>query len=380
MAKLVIHVGPAKCGSSSIQHYFSHLQQPSAPKKRVNFIDSFRRKEPPGEKIRFAILDPEKISQLNCEEPSESTESYFTELLSGNLQRSDFFIISHEFLFQCPLAVKNICSMADSQAVDTCVIGYSRRQSDFLISAYSQWIFRAPDRINEVAQVLDGLKLEAVLFTGLERYIVACIVNDFYCARQLSEFKILDWYACYHNLEQLVSGYGTTVKCGVLFGKEANKSLIEDFVEKAGLTFMFNENRNDRQLQVNTSFNPDIVEAVNNGVVYGLQMPGPHDSNDMFAKLSSKIDQSSSVPSEFILHLKSYVDTYYEQSNMQLCDKYDLPKDCFIPPERINKSEILEIIVDEGQKRSSNYPQVIEQYRMLSARLAELCIKLAKGS
>ena len=38
----------------------------------------------------------------------------------------------------------------------------------------------------------------------------------------------------------------------------------------------------------NTSFNPDIIEAVNNAIAFGLDMPGPHESNQVLALLSKK--------------------------------------------------------------------------------------------
>lgn len=361
MAKLILHVGPGKCGSSSIQQFFATYKKPCV------------------ENTRYILLNPLDINELNCEEPSESILNSFAEQLTEDLVGCDTLILSHEYLFQTPHAVKNICRLAKNLAKEISIIGYSRRQSDFVVSAYSQWLFRSPERINETTKVLDELGLDSVLFTGLERQIIASVINDFFSARQLSEYSILDWQNSYNNILELVRETGAIIKCGVLPSREANTPLIQDFCEKSGLSLQRNM-KNALQKVFNPSFAQDVVEAINNAVAFGLDVPGPHESNEVIDLLSSKITQQAKEPSEFLVNLKSYIDSYYLNSNKQFCRQHGLDETYFAVSKRFSKPEILNVIIHEGQQRSSNKSAIIKDYRMLSARVIELCIKLAEGS
>ncbi|MGK7907111.1 MAG: hypothetical protein AB4040_07775 [Synechococcus sp.] len=361
MARLILHVGPGKCGSSSIQKFFATQKKPCI------------------QNTHFLLLNPLEISKLNCEEPSESIFTNFTELLLDNLIGCDVLILSHEYLFQCPYAVKNICSLAKKLVKEISIIGYSRRQSDFLISAYFQWLFRSPDRIKETTYILDKLELDPVLFSGLERQLIASIANDFYSARQLSEYSILEWYSSYKKISQLVHESGAVTKCGVLPYKEPNISLIQDFCKKSDLTLRDEMKKVSQQVS-NLSFNQDIIEAINNAVAFGLDVPGPHDSNAVLHLLSTKMVKSEKKSSDFLANLKSYIDTYYLTSNYNLCREYGLSKAYFTPSVQFSKLEILDKIIFEGQQRALNKSAVISDYRILSARMIELCLRLAKGN
>lgn len=358
MAKLILHVGPGKCGSSSIQQFFANQKNPCVQSTNYN------------------LLNPREISELNHEFPNKSILATFTEQLLENLNRYDALILSHEYLFSCPYAIKNICCLAKNLVTKISIIGYSRRQSDFLVSAYSQWLFRSPDRINETTKILDELEIDSVLFTGLERQIIAFIANDFYSAR-LSECRILDWHNSYNNILQLVHKSDAVIKCGVLPNKESDISLIQDFCEKSELTL--HEKVKSATLKVsNLSFNQDVVEAINNAIILGLDMPGPHESNAVIDLLSSKLSPMKKNSSEFLTNLKSYIDTYYLVSNKKLCKQYGLNETYFVPSKKFSKPEIIDMIVHEGYQRSLNKSTIIRNYRMLSAKMIELCIKLAK--
>ena len=360
MARLILHVGPGKCGSSSIQEFFSTQNRPCI------------------QKTRFRLLDPKLISELNSENPGEPLFDAFSVQLSGDLRGCDCLILSHEFLFQNPHAVKNICFVARDVADKIFIIGYSRRQSDFLVSAYSQWLFRSPDRINEVASVLTESHLDPILFTGLERQIIASINNDFYSARQLSEYGILDWNNSYNNISRLIGEFGVTVKCGTLPKKESDPPLIQDFCAKADLT-LHCEMEGAARIVSNSSFSPDVVEAINNAVVLGVGMPGPHEGNDVIDLLSAKIKPAMSYSSDFLSVLKSYIDGFYWESNKQLCDKYGLSPAYFSPIKVFSKPEILKVIINEERHRALNKSALILNYRELSARLIDLCINLVKA-
>ena len=80
---------------------------------------------------------------------------------------------------------------------------------------------------------------------------------------------------------------------------------------------------------------------------------------------------------EFFSDLRSYVDSFFWESNQAFCRKYNLDKTYFKPLNSFSKQAILDMIADEEQIRSSSKSTVIENYRILSARITELCIRLA---
>lgn len=357
MAKLVLHVGPGKCGSSSIQQFF------------------LTQKNPCIQKICYSLLNPLDISKINCIAPNKAILATLSKQLSEKIIHCDTLILSHEFLFQNPYAIKNICSLAKNQVAQISIIGYSRRQSDFLISAYSQWLFRSQDRVNETTNVLDKLKLDPILFTGLERQIIASIKNDFYSARQLSGYSILDWYNSYNNISQLIYEPNILIKCGTLPNKETDTPLIQDFCNKSELTLR-STIRSAPQKSANLSFNQDIIEAINNAVALDyIEISGSH--NKVINLLSSQMPPTIKDTSQFLLDLKAYVDTYYLVSNKQLCQQYDLNETYFSPSYHFSKPEILEIIAKEGYQRSLNKSAIIKNYQALSAKVIKLCLKLA---
>jgi hypothetical protein len=353
MTSLILHVGPGKCGSSSIQHFFATQKKPCV------------------QETHYLLLNPLEFKEMNFEKPSESIVAIFTQLLSDNLIGCDVLILSHEHLFRCPYAIKNICSLAKNLTKNVSIIGYSRKQSDWLISAYSQWFFRSPDRIKETKDVLEKLKLDSVLFSGLERQLIASISNNF------SGHKHINWHKNYQEILHLVHDSGAVIKCGVLPNRDADLSLVQDFCEKSDLTLR-DEMKNVSKQVFNLSFNKDIVEAINNAVAFGLDMPGPHESNKVLDLLSTKMDQAANNSSDLLSSLKSYIDNYFSSSNYQFCQEYGLRETYFATAAEFSKADILDIIINEDQQRALNKSLIINNYRMLSAKLVELCLNLTK--
>lgn len=361
MSSLILHVGPGKCGSSSIQQFFATHKHPCV------------------QATSYKLLSPSLITAFNCEEPDAVLLDSFRRQLSRDLEGCDCLVLSHEFLFQNPFAVKSICSSAVRLAQQITIIGYSRKQSDFLLSAYSQWLFRSADRIKEVNNSLVKLGLDPVLFTGLERQFIASIENDFYSARMLSGYSILHWSNSYNNIFQLVHEYGVVLKCGVLPNRETDVPLIQDFCIKGGLT-LCREMMAPSMKTANSSYDHDVIEAINIAVDLGFEMMGPHDDNFILELLSSVITNAPTGKRGFLCALQSYVDAYYWDSNQKLCDTYGLDKAYFLPTEILAKQRVLDVIVREGQQRSLHKSTIIEDYRVLSAKMIELCVKLAKVS
>jgi hypothetical protein len=191
------------------------------------------------------------------------------------------------------------------------------------------------------------------------------------------KYGIFAWHNSYNELRQLTYDSGAIVTAGVLPMKGSDSNLIQDFCEKAGLTLHDGMQEASRRI-FNKSFHPDIIEAINNGVSFGLDMPGIDEKNELIIQLSSKLVELESTSSEFLSNLKSYIDTCFFSSNQQFCEEYGLPETYFVPSRRFSKPEILDLILHENQQRAINPSVVINNYRMLSARLIELCLTLSK--
>jgi len=356
MAKLILHIGPAKCGSTSIQQFFRNQPDPCR------------------QQLRFVLMDPAEIAELNKPVADEASLVGCRDLLLGNRQGVEALVVSHEYLFQCPLAVRRICETGQSVFSEIMIIGYCRRQGDFLVSAYSQWLFRAPRRIQEVNAVLHEHGLDATFFSGLERQLIASIMNEFYSARQLSEYAILDWSASYQNLAEQVEPLGSTINCGVLPGRNGAISLVEDFCARAGLEL-------HRQLLTvageiaNMSYHPDIIEAINCAVVRQRTVPGPHESNDRLEELSSLLEADDVRNTAFIGRLKAYVDSYFHEANLRLCTRFGLNPDYFAAQNGLSKVEIIDCIRREQDRRRQDPLALLEKYKMIAARMVELCCR-----
>ena len=364
MKSIIIHVGPGKCGSSSIQHFFLRNESPCA------------------ESTLFKMLDPSTIKRLNKENLDTALLAEVKDQILIDLRNTDCLILSHESLFQCPLAAYNYCYLANELAEKVVVVGYSRRQSVFFKSQYSQWLFRAPNRIMEVNEILSGIGIDQSVFTGLERQLIASISNDFYSARQLSGPSIHDWNSSYDNLVLLTGSLDVNICCGVLPGPlSPGNSLIQDFCVKAGLSLR-PEIVSKNIIKTNHAWDDDIIEAINAAIAQGFDIVGPHEANGILSKLSATVDASDFSANVFLSSLEHYIDWFYWPSNQIFCKQYGLDSMYFKPVSgsEISKQEIISTIMSENHKRTEDQSITKKRYQTITAKLAKLCINLAKGT
>jgi len=356
--KLVLHVGPGKCGSSSIQNFFATQEFPCT------------------ESIRYKLLNPAVIAELNRQDADKSLLDEVQQQLSVDLRGCDCLILSHEVMLRNTQAAYNYCLLAKNITNNITIIGYCRKQSGFIKSAYSQWLFRSPERIREVNAIINRLKFDPNLFTGIERQLMASIENNFYSARQLSGFNMLDWLSAYNNMAQLTRTLGVTLSIGTLPEKESNPSLIQDFCGRANLT-LHSDIKDAHREKVNLSLDHSLVEAINTAICVGIDMMGPHERNDIISLLSSLMKTKVNL-NGFLNELAAYTDWYYWTSNIMFCKQYGIDKEYFKPGPEIGKQEILYSMACENHKRSVNRSVVIERHQLLTASIIELCINLAK--
>jgi len=104
-----------------------------------------------------------------------------------------------------------------------------------LLYLNSQWLFRSPQRVREAEVTVSELGLQAQLFTGLERQLIACVYNDFKSARMLGGYQILNWNHAYQTLMQALNNEAIQILCGLLPGKNSTNSLVNGFCQKAEL-------------------------------------------------------------------------------------------------------------------------------------------------
>lgn len=353
MNKLILHIGPGKCGSSSIQDFFL---------KHKNLCN---------EKVFFTFLNSKKIDEINLDEPTKECSKYFNQLIKTSIKMNSTIILSHEFLFNKPNAIKNICILASkiSDIAEIQIIGYSRKQSDFMVSAYSQWLFRAPERIKEVKTAIMNIGINPIHFSGLEKQLIGSIVNDFYSARQLSDDTILDWNKQYNKIKELTSPYGAKVKCGTLPNKKFKKNLIEDFCFKTGLTLK-SEAKEVTNIKSNLKFNKELIEAVNITADLGLNVPSPHDYNKLFTSKVLITNQINPLDESLVLFLKEYIDGYFLESNHEFCNTYNLNANYFDASKKHSKEELLNAVKAEQEDRIKS-GKMVNRYRDLIAIITE---------
>ena len=334
MARLIIHIGPGKCGSSTIQDFFQSKNDPCI------------------EKTGFVLLHPKLVAKLNRESPRKERLLELRELIDSAIANKDVLILSHEFLFQCPFSIRNICRLIQDEVSDIRIIGYSRRQSGFMASSYAQWLFRSPERVQEVCDILERAEINTDVFSGLERHFIASILDEFNSARQMSNHLILDWNRSYKAIQDIIWSAKARVVCGLLPMKGEGESLIQDFCDKAELKLKDSSEKGLRSIR-NKSFDPSLVEQINKALLGGAKVPGPHSNNKSLYILSSLTGAGSFEESAFMASLKSYVDAYFQESNIKLCETYGLDASYFHEEQAITKSEIMNIVRNEMKRRKT---------------------------
>ena len=124
--KLVIHIGAQKCASSSLQASLDLLAEV------VKDDFGFCHLKPELLRMASQVLDRNEVSAFY----------YLDEVLA--FQASSQVVISHEMLGNRPGLVSAIAGRALVKHDFDCVVisGYSRLQSSFHVSEFSQWGFR----------------------------------------------------------------------------------------------------------------------------------------------------------------------------------------------------------------------------------------------
>lgn len=346
---LILHVGPAKCGSSSIQREIAREGSPFHG--------------------RSVMLPLALLQQLIEETVPPEAAAQLLDIVSALFSRGDKVVLSHEAMFQHKLALRNILALLRPLVEDVTVVGYSRRQSGFIQSAYSQWLFRSPERTSEVGAALRAAGLEPLHFTGLEACFIAAVKTDMRSARQLSNNLILDWHEVYGEIARMLAPFDVKVSAGFIPREGYRFSLLADFHKRCGLSSPALADMDETP--VNTQFDPDLVEAVHLAVELGLPAPGPHQHGAFFDRNSGfRLPVERSGTDDFLDVLKDFVDTRFQASNRAFCLEYGLAEDYFRPRRIVTRDAVEEAIAREAQRRRADPGIVLRRQAAVAARLA----------
>lgn len=353
MNRIVLHVGPEKCGSSSIQNALG-----SGSEKLDEIVHAVK-------------LVPDDVLKLNTDSPAQEDIARFRQIIKGATAAhpGKTLILSHEMMFKMTNVLVHLSNISHEYADEVIVIAYIRRQSDFLISSFGEFLFRSPERISEAAEILTDNGIDPSLFWGVERHLIAAILGGWKVGRQLSGHLYLNWSKSIPKRTAALAPTGAKVSIGVLPRAGFSMPLISDFLSRAGLDPEAGANV-DRVR--NPSFHPSLIEAVVNAIEAGHPMPGPHEANDFFDLINSPEVQTIGPEAPFVTLLKAHIDTVFEKRNVELAEALNLPADYFVPDERIDLPTIRAEIDREATIRAAIPERLRDRERASRAALAQM--------
>lgn len=355
--KVVIHIGAPKCGSSSIQAFIEKN------------IKNFR------EKVYYVSPKQGLIDKWN-----EGINPSIKAIINNKYKKYDTAIISHERLFHKVNALKVIVNKVSKDLSSSSkIISYIRPQGDYFVSEYGQWGFRTPANIANQKHSFDFLRLNYHLFTGTERQMISYIYRNLWSDNNEPEDTRLSWNRNYSTINKQMLNSDVSMEIGLLPTSTYKYSLIDDFCKKAQLHFS-DRYKGENNVISNSSFDKDLIEGLNSSMQLGYPTLPITAGNDHLIKLSKHLSKRESFTTSFISNLKDYFNSYYWQDNSKFCEKYNLNIEYFRPSQNWSKSEILDRIREEQDNRINKPSQIIDEYRQITAKLADLNLRLIQKS
>jgi hypothetical protein len=309
------------------------------------------------------------IEKLAQNKNDEEARGYICSLMSKCSKSNKTTVISHESLFDHIESLIEMINISLDYFDQALVVGYSRRQSDITVSAFSQWFFRFRPGNRRIHEILNQNSLTPSLFLGLEQFLISLIYSDF------ELYNTCQWYEKYLRVENAFHNRPVKILADTMPQRNSQKTLFEDFLEKAELTIKPNRVEILQAKNKNLSFNQDLIEVIYNMVSTDSYTGGPHSRNELLESISAQLTPSSIYNTPFIARLKQYVDAYYRESNEKFCEHFSVAQRAlFDVKENITKAQIIALIVEEHQARLSNSKEVITTYRNLSGRILEVLV------
>lgn len=364
--RLVIHIGAQKCASSSLQASLRLVVQ----------------KAKGG--LGFCHLRPDLLRDVNqlLSRNDESAFDYIDACLSS---RSDpQVVVSHEMLGNRPALVGCICIAGralEKHSFDHVVIsGYSRLQSGFQISEFSQWGFRGRAKLYADIEVLLSHDLNWRKFTALERSLLAFSLGG----------KDRDWFSDYQSFCEFPSRFGQAVSVVSSHIPTQSKpySLLKHFLASTGLNVDLDD-LSSCDVRQNLSFSPVLVHSVSN-YLSSLRprcesfFPGPHAGNQWIFRVARRLFEAEDVMPEFdslftphLLHaFVGHLDCRSSSSNKRYCDLMNVDFDYFRPSQGsslLSNNQLLTLARQTSQGRN------LKQIEEIMCRLENLTMQAIRA-
>ncbi|WP_144213668.1 hypothetical protein [Shewanella donghaensis] len=362
--KVIIHVGPGKCGSFSLQKIF---------------LDASRSRH-----LGYIKVAPNTIKAMesNSLETGEVDELF--DAIKKLVNSFPLVIISHEFFFQNLNAIVKLATNVKQFARSVTVVGFCRPQSAFLASAYSQWIFRDKTRLIEIDDILRKACFNPILFSGVERYYIAAVLTGFDSARQRSGRNILDWYKHYSQLAIMLKPLNIKVKVEQLLSGGTNVTLAKNFCRLSDLNADYFTKYATSLNVINPAYNEHLVEVIANGNRLGLDMIPNEHYNDRLLSFSNLQNIAPCFNSKVLDKLKLYVSWYFEDSNTRLADEFqfdfNFPEGKYINGSVFAKDKecelnlILKFLRSEQELRLIDIESILLYHQQISSLLLKAVI------
>ncbi|MCB4377388.1 MULTISPECIES: hypothetical protein [unclassified Synechococcus] len=342
--KLVIHVGAQKCASSSLQASLRLVAQASKGG------------------LGFCFLNPEKLRDADqaLKKNSKTAFHYVDLVLSG--QSSSKVVVSHEMLGNRPALVCSIAERAlEKHSFDHVVVsGYSRLQSNYHVSAFSQWFFRDRKKLLSDLKVLSKYNLNWRQFTALERSLLALSLVG----------KDRNWHSNYRRFCDGVKSLGdsvTVVSCHIPT-RSNPYSLLEHFLSSTGIPLELEE-LESFDVRKNLSFHPVLIHGMSAYLssLRPLQQsffPHPHEGNRWLFRVCKRLSAGQDLMAEFDSlfsprlqnSLIGHLDCRASSSNKQYCELMSVDFSYFQPSDEASlllEEELLDLARDTEQSRNA---------------------------
>ena len=361
--RLVIHVGAQKCASSSLQASLRLVVQASKGA------------------LGFCFLNPAQLRNADqaLRQNRDIAFDYVDRVLSG--ESSAQVVVSHEMLGNRPALVSSIAERALTRHNFGHVVisGYSRLQSSYHISAFSQWFFRDRKRLREDLKVLARHGLDWKKFTALERSLLSLSLVG----------KDRNWFGNYQRFCGGVKSLGdsVTVVSSHIPTRSLPYSLLEHFLSSAGLSLDLDD-LSSFDVRKNLSFNQSLIHAMSAHLSAMRPhqqsfFPGPHEGNRWLFRVCKRLASADQLMTEFDAlfspdlqeSLVGHLDSRASFSNQQYCELMSVDFNYFKPSDQaklLSEDELIALACDVSQSRNdqeiAKFNRQIENACMQSMR------------
>lgn len=331
MTRIILHLGPGKCGSSAIRrHVRAETRRPDA------LFDS-------------VFLTPGDIRGLRQTPVAPGVAARLGGLFRRTTAQGRLLIISHEVLFKLADVRRAVIHLAQAETDSITALAYVRRTSDFQRSSYMQWLFRLPERIAETAAVLRAEGIDPAMFSGVERHLIAVALGHAQIGRPRGGPSYFNWSESLPQLRKSLQKQGVDLQVGALPPRHAAVPLIADFRARIGLP---PQRGADTGEVVNPAFAPDVVEAVSAAIEAGHLMPGPHEANEFLALDHTGLTGLIPPDPDFNSVLSAAIDTAYAARNRRVAVQFGIDPAYFEPDLCVDRDQVIARISQERERRS----------------------------